>query len=46
MAEAAGSVRFTLGSETTEDEIEAVITTLPEIVSRLRGAAPALTVPS
>jgi cysteine desulfurase len=45
MAEAAGSVRFTLGSETTEDEIEAVITTLPEIVSRLRGAAPALTVP-
>jgi cysteine desulfurase len=46
MAEAAGSVRFTLGRQTTEDEIDYVVARLPAIVSRLRLGTPALTIPS
>ena len=46
LAEAGGSVRFTLGPETTAGEIDFVLSELPEIVARLRqspSTAPVLT---
>lgn len=36
LADAGGSVRFTLGPETKQDEIDFVVATLPAIVERLR----------
>lgn len=36
--EAAGALRFTLGPETTEDEIDALLRTLPDAVERARAA--------
>lgn len=35
-----GSIRFTLGKETTQDEIEKVIEVLPPIVEKLRAISP------
>jgi cysteine desulfurase len=35
-----GSIRFSLGKETTEEDIDYVLETLPEIISRLRKMAP------
>jgi cysteine desulfurase len=40
--QAHGSLRFTLGKWTTEEEIERVSETLPRIVSRLRAMSPLL----
>lgn len=40
--QAHGSLRFTLGKWTTEDEIERVLETLPGIVARLRAMSPFL----
>jgi cysteine desulfurase len=38
--EAHGSLRFTLGRWTTEEEIERVLQVLPGIVTRLRAMSP------
>ena len=38
--DAHGSVRFTLGRETTPEEIEYVLQELPPIVERLRAISP------
>lgn len=38
-AEANALVRLSLGRENTEEEVERVIATLPEVIARLRGAA-------
>jgi cysteine desulfurase len=46
MAEAAGSVRFTLGYETRQDDIDRALVLLPEIIARLRRGASALSVTS
>ena len=35
-----GSIRFSLGKFTTEEEIEAVLKKFPEIVKRLRSLSP------
>ena len=35
------SIRFSLSRTTTEDEIDAVLATMPEVVSRLRALSPA-----
>jgi cysteine desulfurase len=40
--QAHGSLRFTLGKWTTEEEIEAVIESLPGIVAKLRAMSPLL----
>ena len=40
--QAHGSLRFTLGKWTTEEEIEQVLETLPKIVARLRAMSPLL----
>jgi len=40
--QAHGSLRFTLGKWTTEEDMDTVIATLPEIVSRLRAMSPLL----
>ena len=37
-----GSLRFTLGRETTEDDIERVLEVLPRIVAKLRAMSPLL----
>jgi cysteine desulfurase len=41
LAEAGGSVRFTLGPGTTAAEIDTVLSVMPEIVARLRGSSSA-----
>ncbi len=41
LGEAGGSVRFTLGPETTRAEIDSVLSTVPAIVARLRRSSPA-----
>jgi cysteine desulfurase len=46
LAEAGGSVRFTLGPETTEAEIDAVLAILPAIVAQLRQSSSAAPVVS
>ncbi len=38
--QAHGSIRFTLGRYTTEDEIDYVLGTLPEVIERLREISP------
>ena len=40
--QAHGSLRFTLGKWTTEDEIDKVIGTLTSVVARLRAMSPLL----
>jgi cysteine desulfurase len=40
--QAHGSLRFTLGQETTEDDIERVLEVLPRIVAKLRAMSPLL----
>ena len=35
-----GSLRLSLGSETTEAEVDEVLTVLPQIVSTLRAMSP------
>jgi cysteine desulfurase len=35
-----GSLRFTLGRDTKEEDVDYVIKALPEIVARLRGMSP------
>ena len=40
-----GSVRFTIGPENTEEDIEYVLSVLPPIVSRLREMSPLVEVP-
>ena len=35
-----GSLRFTLGDDNTEEEIDYVLEVLPEIVARLRSMSP------
>jgi cysteine desulfurase len=37
-----GSLRFTLGRETTEGEIDCVLAALPQIVAKLRSMSPLL----
>jgi cysteine desulfurase len=37
-----GSLRFTLGRETTEEEIDRVLEILPQIVAKLRSMSPIL----
>ena len=46
LAEAASSVRFTLGPATTEAEIARVLAVLPRLVERLRRGEPTISVPS
>ena len=40
--QAHGSLRFSLGKWTTEEEIERVLDTLPRIVAKLRAMSPLL----
>lgn len=42
--EAHGSIRFSLGKDTTEEQIEKVVEILPAIVEKLRTIAPDLTI--
>ena len=37
-----GSLRFTLGRDTTDEEIERVLATMPQIVADLRSMSPLL----
>lgn len=46
LADAAASLRFTLGPTTTEAEIDRVVAVLPAIVRRLRETASPISVPS
>jgi cysteine desulfurase len=42
--EAHGSLRFSLGKDTTEEDIDYVIKVLPGIVEKLRKMAPCLVI--
>jgi cysteine desulfurase len=45
-AEARGALRFTLGAETTEAEIDALVAAMPDVVARASRAGLAARIPT